>query len=1193
MKGKEGHEGPILPIVSAVTCVEVDGQDPFLIVLNQACYYADQEQDESLLLPFQAMQHGIEIDLTPFGRKQTNGDLGTQKMVIDSVEIPLRFDGRKMFLNIRKPSEIELEELEVFELTSPTTFEPQEKEFSQRRDNKKKVKLPGGISMTDWRKRLAMVPEDIVRKTLDATTQLALSIETENRMGGRRHYKSRFPFLKEKRLNDQFHSDTFFPSANTNKGETCSQLFVGRDSNYMYVHPMKKESHSAEALQDFGRTVGIPHSIKTDNAKTEIGEKWKAWCRTYCVDSYYTEPHSPWQNLSENGIGDLGTMVKRCLREFDAPLSRHGWCQKWCVDVRNHVSSRKLKWRTPHEVLTGETPDISVFRFHFWESVMYWDPTIKQPEDGWLPGRFLGIAWKSGDAMTYYIETDKPKDQGRNVVLTRSTVKPRLKMKQTAYTPESGEKEPEVKSNSEVIDIAKDETKETDEDSGESLTKSSDDRFEVIFEEEKDEDDANNEEEQISMGLDDAFEDNIFIDDELEDLVNGEEEDYEFDKFIGYRWNNGRLVLKVQLDSGKTYDSDFGEVKRDRPIELARYIRNEVVESKRGGFYETWAQNALKSANRTIRRMAQYHNIDRLMRLRHVKSIKLRRQSRNTRTKNKGKRVKFGLKIPNNTREALIIDAENGNNLWADAIAKEMGALEKANCFAFYPPGFKVGSEYQYAPLRLIFDIKQEDFRRKARLVAGGHVVDASMYESYSSTVQTRTIRILETVAINENMSMVTGDIGNAFVQAETKEKIYTRAGLEFGDRQGCMVIIKKALYGLSTSARQWSKRLGDSLRGMGFKPSRCDPDLWLKLKDDGSGYEYMATYVDDIIIVADKPEKYLLPLQEQFPIRHIEMNPEYYLGNNLETRNDGTVKVSSRKYITEVISRYEKEYGELRKENVPCKPGDHPELDDSPTLDDDGRRRYQSIIGTCQWISTAGRLDICFAVSSLSRFSSNPREGHLHRAIKIFGYLKKYTKKGFIIDPRSPVTNLNFERVEPDFGNQYSDFVEEVDPSLPMPLMKELDITIFVDADHAHDKATGRSITGMVSFVGRTPIYWCSKRQSAVQTSTFGSEFTALKRAVEEAITLRYYLRAMGIKISKPAIIYGDNLSAITNTIEPGSALKKKHIALAYHFCREHYSGNVVDIRKIVTKDNYSDPLTKALLSTEFHGHINEMMEN
>lgn len=158
---------------------------------------------------------------------------------------------------------------------------------------------------------------------------------------------------------------------------------------------------------------------------------------------------------------------------------------------------------------------------------------------------------------------------------------------------------------------------------------------------------------------------------------------------------------------------------------------------------------------------------------------------------------------------------------------------------------------------------------------------------------------------------------------------------------------------------------------------------------------------------------------------------------------------------------------------------------------------------------------------------------------------------------------------------------------------MKELDMIIFVDVNHSHDKATGRSIIEMLSFVGILPIYWYSKRHSVVQISTLSSEFTALIIAVEETITLIPYLRAMGIKISKPAVIYGDNLSAIYDTIEPGSALNKKHIALAYHFCREHYSGNVVDIRKIVTKDNYSDPLTKALLSTEFHGHINEMMEN
>ena len=90
------------------------------------------------------------------------------------------------------------------------------------------------------------------------------------------------------------------------------------------------------------------------------------------------------------------------------------------------------------------------------------------------------------------------------------------------------------------------------------------------------------------------------IDEELTKIANTEEKDYEFDKFVGYRWKDGRLILKVLLDSGKTYESPFNEVKKDTSIDLVRYIRNDVVESNRGGFYETWA----KSANRIIRRMA-------------------------------------------------------------------------------------------------------------------------------------------------------------------------------------------------------------------------------------------------------------------------------------------------------------------------------------------------------------------------------------------------------------------------------------------------------------------------------------------------------------------------------------------------------------------------------------------------------------
>ena len=218
-----------------------------------------------------------------------------------------------------------------------------------------------------------------------------------------------------------FHSDTFFPDVDTTRGETCSQMFIGKKSDYMFVKPMKTESHSVVALQDFSRTIGIPKGIKTDNAKTEIGRKWQDWCREYCIETTFTEPHTPWQNYAESGIGDLGVMVKRCMDAFDAPLSRHGWCQLWCCDVRNHLASRKIEWRTPTERLLGDTPDISMFRFHFWEPIEYYDPSAKQPQSGWLPGLLLGINRQAGDAMTYFIETDK--NSGKDVVLTRSTVR--------------------------------------------------------------------------------------------------------------------------------------------------------------------------------------------------------------------------------------------------------------------------------------------------------------------------------------------------------------------------------------------------------------------------------------------------------------------------------------------------------------------------------------------------------------------------------------------------------------------------------------------------------------------------------------------------------------------------------------------------------------------------------------------------
>ena len=89
---------------------------------------------------------------------------------------------------------------------------------------------------------------------------------------------------------------------------------------------------------------------------------------------------------------------------------------------------------------------------------------------------------------------------------------------------------------------------------------------------------------------------------------------------------------------------------------------------------------------------------------------------------------------------------------------------------------------------------------------------------------------------------MIVGDIGNIFVQAYTEEKIWSRAGPEFGDKEGLVIILNKVLYGLATNTRRWNLALGDVLKKMGFSASRANEDLWIKKNIGASGYEYIVT---------------------------------------------------------------------------------------------------------------------------------------------------------------------------------------------------------------------------------------------------------------------------------------------------------------------------------------------------------------
>ena len=147
-------------------------------------------------------------------------------------------------------------------------------------------------------------------------------------------------------------------------------------------------------------------------------------------------------------------------------------------------------------------------------------------------------------------------------------------------------------------------------------------------------------------------------------------------------------------------------------------------------------------------------------------------------------------------------------------------------------------------------------------------------------------------------------------------------------------------------------------------------------------------------------------------------------------------------------------------------------------------------MIGKGLRVQSIGRIDIIFAVASLSRFSAQPRKEHLGSIRNLFGYLKKFPDKRIIIKPQ--YNKDHGELVKPPkghefFNQQYPDSFKEVGNPHPKPLEVELKNSVWFDDNHAHDQVRRRSISGVIVYVGSTPIMWKSIRQTAISLAPMG----------------------------------------------------------------------------------------------------------
>ena len=340
--------------------------------------------------------------------------------------------------------------------------------------------------------------------------------------------------------------------------------------------------------------------------------------------------------------------------------------------------------------------------------------------------------------------------------------------------------------------------------------------------------------------------------------------------------------------------------------------------------------------------------------------------------------------------------------------------------------------------------------------------------------------------------------------------------------------VLSLDLYGLKSSGKKWGEMFYDIIKDMGFMCSKADPCIWMRENKNLKCYEYIDTYVDDLCIAAQDPGKIIQILKEDYKLKVNGDGPF----TDYTRDKDKTLVWQPKECIYGLLESYKSMFKQDPPKNMRI-------LMDG-LLAGKSIQHYLTMIGQLQWLLTLGRFDICTQVTTLSRFRSAPRKGHLERLQRIYGYVKK--TKHYSIRYRTEEPDYSYlPNVKHDWSYTVDSNVQETIPNdCPKPLGKSVTTTPTLDANLFHCLATGASLTACLHFCNQTPTDWYSKNQATVETATNGSEFVAAKTATEQIMDLRYTLKSLGVPINSKSYMFGDNRSVVTSATRPHSTLSK-----------------------------------------------------
>lgn len=459
----------------------------------------------------------------------------------------------------------------------------------------------------------------------------------------------------------------------------------------------------------------------------------------------------------------------------------------------------------------------------------------------------------------------------------------------------------------------------------------------------------------------------------------------------------------------------------------------------------------------------------------------------------------------------------------------------------------------------------------KARFCARGdrQIKGVDFFETYAPVVNWNTVRLLLILSAQLKLANTQIDFVAAFVNADidlppdydlmspeeqARQGVFVDMPRGFG-KPGTVLKLKKSLYGLSQSPRNFGNYTRDLLVKIGFE-QQIDVDPCLYISDK----VIIVTYVDDCLIFAyDKKDidDTVKNIREHIELE-VEDSVAGFLGVHID-RDEATGKVTlTQKGLTQKI------LASLHVENLPAvdTPADsilHKDEDGDPP---DCTFSYASVIGALWYLYGHSRPDIGFAVSQAARFSFSPKRSHELALIRIGQYLKGTADMGMVMKPFTTDGIQVDAYVDSDFMGLYG----KEDRSDPM---------------------CAKSRSGFVILVNGCPIIWSSKLQETIALSTMMAEYYALSSAMREVLPLRSLITVVAesvglgtaVKTSFKTTIWEDNIGALTlANLDPGQQTpRSKHYDCRVHWFRSHLSRDMI-VDRVDTKMQLADLFTKPL---------------